>query len=129
MSGADYGDVPHGSSFVQVVAFNGTPCPDAATILTYSQSTNPNSPYFADQTRMFSNKQWVTDEFCESQIMSDPNLTVTTISESTPAAVVSVLPNTGGSSPLGTPGALAAMLLAISFATAAAAVRSGRGIS
>lgn len=128
-NGTDYGDIPHGSSFVQVVAFNGTPCPDAATILTYSQSTNPNSPYFADQTRMFSNKQWVTDEFCESQIMSDPNLTVTTISENTPAAVVSVLPNTGGSSPLGTLGALAAMLLAVSVATAAAAVRSRRGTS
>jgi acyl-homoserine-lactone acylase len=79
LGGGVYGDIPHGSSFVQVVSFNGTTCPDTATILTYSQSTNPNSPYYADQTHMFSNKQWVTDEFCEGQILADPNLTVTTI--------------------------------------------------
>ena len=81
-----YGDVSRiasGSSFVQVVAFNGTSCPDTRTILTYSQSANPNSPYYADQTVMFSNKQWVTDLFCENQILSDPNLTVQTISEGT----------------------------------------------
>ena len=78
-----YRDIPHGSSFVQVVSFNGTPCPDTATILTYSQSTNPNSPYFSDQTQMFSNKQWVTDEFCDSQIRADPNLQVTAISDGT----------------------------------------------
>ncbi len=76
-----YGDIAHGSSFVQVVSFNGTPCPDTRTILTYSESSNPNSPYYADQTRLFSNKQWVTDEFCDSQIMADPNLRVTTVSD------------------------------------------------
>ena len=48
-----------------------------ASILTYSQSTNPDSPYFADQTRMFSNKQWVDEAFCENEIAADPNLQVT----------------------------------------------------
>ncbi|MDQ6747962.1 MAG: penicillin acylase family protein, partial [Candidatus Dormibacteraeota bacterium] len=91
---AGYGDVRHGSSFVQVVSFNGTPCPDTRTILTYSQSTNPNSPYFADQTRMFSNKEWVTDLFCEQQIASDPNLTTRTLSDG------SVLPATAPLRPL-----------------------------
>ena len=58
-----YNNVPHGSSFVMVAQFTGDPdCPvDTRTILTYSQSTNPNSPYFADQTRMFSEKQWVDE--------------------------------------------------------------------
>ena len=52
-------------------------CPvDARTILTYSQSTNPNSPYFADQTRMFSNKEWVDEAYCEDEIAADPNLDV-----------------------------------------------------
>jgi acyl-homoserine-lactone acylase len=84
-----YGDIPHGSSFVQVVSFNGTPCPDTRTILTYSQSTNPNSPYYMDQTELFSNKQWVTDEFCLSQVLADPNLTTTTISDGVaPASAV-----------------------------------------
>ena len=53
---AGYPNVPHGSSFVMAAQFTDDPdCPvDTRTILTYSQSTNPNSPYFADQTRMFS---------------------------------------------------------------------------
>ena len=59
-------------------------CPvDTRTILTYSQSTNPNSPYFADQTRMFSNKEWVDEAYCEDEIAADPNLEVTEISEAT----------------------------------------------
>jgi acyl-homoserine-lactone acylase len=109
-----YGDVPHGSSFVQVVSFNGTPCPDTHTILTYSQSTNPNSPYYADQTQMFSNKQWVTDEFCESQILADPNLTVTSISDAAPAvtAVPAGMPNTAASLPAAALFALALVAVA-----------------
>jgi acyl-homoserine-lactone acylase len=73
-----YPDVTHGSSFVMVTQFtNG--CPDDRSILTYSQSANPDSPYFADQTRMFSNKQWVDPPFCESEVLADPNLTTQTI--------------------------------------------------
>jgi len=65
-----------GSSFVQVVTWHGGKCPDARTILTYSQSTNPSSPYFADQTRMFSRKAWVNPGFCEREILADRNLTI-----------------------------------------------------
>jgi uncharacterized repeat protein (TIGR01451 family) len=65
-------------------------CPvDARTILTYSQSTNPDSPYFADQTRMFSNKEWVNEAYCESEIAADPNLEVQRLS-SVPAADLAV---------------------------------------
>ncbi|HEX8105832.1 MAG TPA: acylase [Solirubrobacteraceae bacterium] len=71
-----YPNVPHGSSYVQVVGFGAGDCPDARTILTYSQSANPSSPYFADQTRMFSNKQWVRERFCEKDIQADPTLQV-----------------------------------------------------
>ncbi len=84
-SGADpgYNNVPHGSSFVMVAQFTGdADCPvDTRSILTYSQSTNPNSPYFADQTRMFSHKQWVDEAYCEDEIAADPNLEVTEIAE------------------------------------------------
>jgi acyl-homoserine-lactone acylase len=78
-------NVPHGSSFVMAAQFTDDPdCPvDARTILTYSQSTNPNSPYFADQTRMFSDKEWKDEAFCEDEIAADPNLEVTSISEPT----------------------------------------------
>jgi acyl-homoserine-lactone acylase len=38
------------------------------TILTYSQSTNPNSPFSGDQTRMFSRKEWVDFPFCSKDV-------------------------------------------------------------
>ena len=57
--------VDGGSSFVQVVTWNDGPCPNARTILTYSESTDPTSPHYADQTALFSKKQWVRDEFCD----------------------------------------------------------------
>jgi acyl-homoserine-lactone acylase len=63
-----------GSSFIQVVTWNNTSCPVGATILTYSESSNPASPHFADQTKLFSHKKWLKDRFCESQIRSDPHL-------------------------------------------------------
>jgi acyl-homoserine-lactone acylase len=65
-----YANVPHGTSFVQVVHFprkRGS-CPQHRTMLTYSNSTNPNSPYFGDQTRLFSKKRWVNPPFCASQV-------------------------------------------------------------
>jgi acyl-homoserine-lactone acylase len=74
--GQGYPNVPHGSSFVMTAQFtNG--CPRSRSILTYSLSTDPTSPWFADQTRMFSRKQWVTDRFCERQILASPNLQIT----------------------------------------------------
>jgi acyl-homoserine-lactone acylase len=60
------GPLAHGSSFIQVVSFDGDGCPDARTILTYSQSPNPRSPHYADQTRLYSAGGWVTDRFCDA---------------------------------------------------------------
>ena len=74
--GEGYPNVPHGSSFVMAARFTDG-CPEARSILTYSQSTNPESRYFADQTRMFSRKQWVDMRFCEREILADPDLTIT----------------------------------------------------
>ena len=69
-----------GSSFIQVVTWpKKSACPDAATILTYSESSNPASPHFADQTKLFSHKEWLTDRFCQAQIAADPHLQVTTV--------------------------------------------------
>lgn len=69
--GKGYPDVPHGSSFVMVVRFTKKGCPQGRSILTYSQSANPASPYFADQTRMFSNKEWNGMPFCAAEIKHD----------------------------------------------------------
>ena len=67
--GHGFGEVAAGSSYVQVVTWNDGPCPDAATILTYSQSANPRSPYFADQGPLFSRKQWVPERFCRADVL------------------------------------------------------------
>ena len=67
-NGSGFREVQHGSSIVMVTSFNDTPCPDDRSILTYSLSTNPRSPYHADQTRMFSEKKWVNPPFCGSEV-------------------------------------------------------------
>lgn len=74
---AIYQDVVHapgldpsiGSSYIQVVTWQtGNPCPVAATLLTYSQSANPTSPFYADQTLLFSRRQWVPEYFCAAAV-------------------------------------------------------------
>jgi acyl-homoserine-lactone acylase len=49
--------VSFGSSYIQAVALAPGRCPDARTVLTYSQSSDPASPHAADQTRWFSGKR------------------------------------------------------------------------
>jgi acyl-homoserine-lactone acylase len=62
------GEPVHGSSYIQIVTWNDSPCPDAAQILTYSQSTDPTSPHYADQTRLFSDHGWVYPPFCTRDV-------------------------------------------------------------
>jgi acyl-homoserine-lactone acylase len=57
----------HGSSYIQVVSFDETG-PIADAILSYSQSTDPASPYFADQTRNYATKTWSRLPFTPAQI-------------------------------------------------------------
>ncbi|GAA3533000.1 N-acyl homoserine lactone acylase QqaR [Aeromicrobium panaciterrae] len=59
--------VNYGSSHIQAVSFTPTGV-NASTILTYGQSLDVNSPWSSDQTRMFSNKQWVAFPFTATQI-------------------------------------------------------------
>ena len=71
-----YPDVLVGSSFIMAVEL--TPAgPRTRTILTYSESANTASPHHTDQTLLFAAKKWVTERFTESQINSDPDLSVT----------------------------------------------------
>jgi acyl-homoserine-lactone acylase len=66
--GSGFTPVHDGSSYVQAVTWNNSPCPDARTILTYSLSTNPTSPYHSDQTQLFSRKEWVPQYFCDGDV-------------------------------------------------------------
>ncbi len=64
-----------GSSFVQAISWNNGRCPIGGSILTYSESENPASPHYADQTKLFSRKQWVPDTFCQDAILRDTRST------------------------------------------------------
>jgi len=79
---AGWPDVPHGSSFVMVTSFSKKGCPQNRSILTYSLSVNPTSPYYDDQTRMFSQKKWVNPPFCEHDIVRARGLKVTRLGPS-----------------------------------------------
>lgn len=80
-SGGGYPKVVHGSSYIQAVGWDGGRCPEARTLLTYSQSSNSASPHFSDQTRLFSDEKWVTSRFCEKEILSSPELRVVRVAE------------------------------------------------
>jgi acyl-homoserine lactone acylase PvdQ len=46
----------------------------AQAFLTYSQSGDPASPLYHDQTPLFSAKKWRRILFTEAEIKADPNL-------------------------------------------------------
>lgn len=63
-----YFDVDYGNSYIQTVTWDDTDCPIADTILTHSQSTDPASPHYGDQTALYSRKEWIRFPYCESEI-------------------------------------------------------------
>ena len=66
---AGYPDVTDGSSFIMVAGFNKEGrCVRDRTILTYSESANPSSKHYADQTKLFSQKKWIDPPFCPGQV-------------------------------------------------------------
>lgn len=70
-SGLGYTPVRHGNSYMQTVTWddNGVV---AEALLSYSQSSDPDSPHYADQTALYSNKQWVRLPFTDAEIEADP---------------------------------------------------------
>jgi acyl-homoserine-lactone acylase len=73
-----YPEVQAGTSFVMAVEFTERG-PVSRALVTYSQSLDPTSPYYADQTRLFSRKQWVALPFREEEILADPELRTTRV--------------------------------------------------
>ncbi len=57
-----------GNSYLQAVTWNDDHCPVADTLLVPSQSSDPESPHHADQTELYSRKQWVRFPYCEAEI-------------------------------------------------------------
>jgi acyl-homoserine-lactone acylase len=62
-----------GASFVMTAAFDERGRVRGEAILSYSQSENPESEHYADQTRLFSRKQWLPMRFSERSIRRDPD--------------------------------------------------------
>lgn len=71
--------VNYGTSFIYALQYTDAG-PEGRAILTYSQSAEPDSPWFSDQTEMFSQKQWRPMLWNEADILADPNLIEYTVS-------------------------------------------------
>ena len=66
-----YTPIVTGNSYIQSVTWNEDGSPSARAILTYSQSPEPDSPYYADQTKIYSQSQWIDMPFTEEQIAAE----------------------------------------------------------
>jgi len=73
-----YGEVYDGSSLVMTTEL--TPSgPVAQGILTYSQATDPTSPFFSNMTRLYSEGRWVSLPYTAAQLAADHKATVTSL--------------------------------------------------
>ncbi|WP_229402942.1 penicillin acylase family protein [Micromonospora okii] len=67
-----------GTSFVMVVAFTDDG-PRARALLTFGQSADPRSPYFADQTALFAEARLREVRFTDADVAADPTLRSVTV--------------------------------------------------
>lgn len=72
---ADGYEVNVGSSFMMVMEFQDQG-PHAQAVLSYSESSDPASPSFADQTRLFSESKYRPVLFTEKEIADAPKLEI-----------------------------------------------------
>ncbi|MVW64402.1 hypothetical protein GPY61_31220 [Massilia sp. NEAU-DD11] len=80
LTATGYNNVYWGTSYVQTVTFDDAG-PVAQAMLVYGQSTDPKSPYYADQLPLYSRKEWPSIPFTEAGINADPNRKTTTLTE------------------------------------------------
>ncbi|MBE7373886.1 bifunctional acylase PvdQ [Pseudomonas lopnurensis] len=73
-------EVVGGSSYIQLVSFDERG-PVAKGLLAFSQSSDPASPHYKDQTELFSRQEWRGLPFTREQIDADPNLQLMRIEE------------------------------------------------
>ena len=77
--GRGWTDIRSGSSYIMWMQFTDSG-PVGRSVMTYSQSANPLSPNYSDQTTLFSQKKSKPMLFDEAAITADPNLKVTKLS-------------------------------------------------
>ncbi|MCB9730262.1 MAG: acylase [Deltaproteobacteria bacterium] len=73
--------VDYGTSFVMALSFTDEG-PEAAALVTYSQSSDPDSPHYSDQTQLFSENTWRQVLFSEADLLDDPGLETLQVSGS-----------------------------------------------
>ncbi|WP_306213658.1 penicillin acylase family protein [Actinoplanes sp. RD1] len=73
-----YPGIAFGTSFLMATQLTDAG-PRTRTLLLYSQSGNPASPHFLDQTRLHAAGRWVTERFTPAEIAADPALRVETL--------------------------------------------------
>lgn len=76
-----YSPIRHGNSYMQVISWDEDGRVDPRAILSYSQSEDPRSPHHADQTRLYSQSQWLDLPFHEEDIVADPALQTLSLRE------------------------------------------------
>lgn len=69
-----YSPIRAGNSYLQVISWDEDGNLDPRAILTYSQSPEPDSPHYADMTRLYSEGQWIRLPFSDAEIDADPDL-------------------------------------------------------
>lgn len=74
VAGKGYTPIIGGNSWMQVVTWTDAGEVDARGILSYSQSEEADSPYSADQTKLYSQGQWLKLPFAEAEIVADKEL-------------------------------------------------------
>jgi len=79
--GKGYTPILHGNSYIQVIGWDEAGNLDARGLLTYSQSPEPDSPYYADQTKLYARGELLKFPFTEEEILADPALRVLTLRE------------------------------------------------
>ncbi len=72
--------VTYGTSYIQTVTWNEAG-PQVGAFLTYSNSSDAASPYYADQTYRFYQKDWIKLPFTNEEVTTDLNFSSRVISE------------------------------------------------
>ena len=80
---ATYGEVIYGSSLVMTTELTKRG-PRSQGILTYSQATDPTSPWFSNMTALFSRKRWVPMRFTPRDLAADRAARRTNVPGATP---------------------------------------------
>ncbi|MBV62382.1 MAG: hypothetical protein CMH65_13910 [Nevskiales bacterium] len=73
--------VTYGNSYIQTVTWDDNGDPIAEGFVTYSQSTDPASPYFQNMTEAYADKAWIPWRFTEAQLAADAGRSSFRVSE------------------------------------------------